>query len=445
MKRREFLKSISAAAGASFLNNIKELRSQTPGQKPNIVFLLADQWRAQATGYSGNEDVLTPNLDKLAKESVNFTHAVSCCPVCTPYRASLITGQFPLTHGLFLNDLYLNDKALTIAEVYKQAGYETAYIGKWHLDGNGRDRFIPRNRRQGFDYWKVLECTHNYNRSLYYEEIDEVKTWEGYDAIAQTKDAVEYINNNSKKKPFILFLSWGPPHSPYNTAPQKYKELYENRDIKLRPNVPEKVRKKAIKTIKGYYAHITALDDCTEMILQALKNNSIEKNTILTFTSDHGDMLHSRGQMNKQRPWDESIRVPFLLKYPAVHKNKGRKTDLLINSPDIMPTLLGLSRIPIPDTVEGKDLSPVIRNDKKIKKDAALIMCPTPFGQWQRKKQGGKEYRGIRTKRYTYVKDLNGPWLLYDNEKDPYQMKNLCNNKEEKDLQERMDNNLYAK
>ena len=114
---------------------------------------------------AGNTDVITPNLDKLAAQSVVFTHAVSCCPVCSPYRASLITGQYPLTTGVFLNDIDFKPKGLTIAEVYKQAGYKTAYIGKWHLDGSDRSAFIPKEKRLGFDYWRAVGCVHDYNNS----------------------------------------------------------------------------------------------------------------------------------------------------------------------------------------------------------------------------------------------------------------------------------------
>ena len=158
--------------------------------KPNIVYLLADQWRASATGYAGDPNVKTPNLDRLAKEGLNFRNAVSVCPVCTPYRAALMTGRYPTSTGMFLNDAHLPDSELCIAEVLKAAGYATAYIGKWHLDGHGRSSYIPPERRQGWDYWKAAECDHNYNHSHYYTgNSDEKRFWEGYDAFAQTKDA----------------------------------------------------------------------------------------------------------------------------------------------------------------------------------------------------------------------------------------------------------------
>jgi len=429
LTRRNFLKKAGATVGLLGAPGLLGCAT-APGnriEKPNLVYVFADQWRAQATGYAGDPNAYTQNLDKLAKQSINFKNAVSCCPVCTPYRASLITGQYPLTHGLFLNDLCLGDHAVSIAQAYSEASYDTAYIGKWHLDGPGRSSYIPPERRHGFDYWKVLECTHKYNESYYYVGDDPTKRmWEGYDAIAQTRDAQQYITEHAnQEKPFILFLSWGPPHNPYRTAPRKYREMHDSKGIVLRPNVPEESRNSARKDLAGYYAHISALDDCVGDILKTLDKTGLADNTIFVFTSDHGDMLGSQGEVRKQRPWDESIRVPFLLRYPRAHGRTGKTIDMPINTPDIMPTLLGLSGITIPQTVEGTDCSGIIRGEQAPTDNPVLIMCPSPFGEWKRGE--GREYRGVRTVRYTYVRDLDGPWLLYDNENDPYQMDNLVN------------------
>jgi len=395
-------------------------------KNPNVIFVLGDQWRAQATGYSGNKNIKTPNLDKLSSESINFTHAVSSCPVCSPYRASLMTGQRPLTHGVFVNDVYLQPRSTSIAEAFSSANYDTAYIGKWHIDGHGRSNYIPRERRKGFDYWKVLECTHDYNNSLYYAgDSEEKKYWDGYDAIAQTKDAENYIKKHSENdKPFFMILSWGPPHAPYETAPEEFKKLYRPEDIILRPNVPENIAQQTREWLAGYYAHCTALDSCIESLQKIIRECGIEENTIFVFTSDHGDMLGSQGHTKKQQPWDESIRVPFLIKYPELPKWNPREIDAFIDAQDIMPTLLGLCGINIPDSVEGVDFSKHICGEDNPADDTALLLCPHPFGQWLRP-NGGREYRGLRTKRYTYCRDLNGPWLLYDNEKDPYQLNNF--------------------
>src|SRR5207244_3027105 len=141
-----------------------------------------DQWRAQALGYAGDPNVKTPNLDRLEQSCVNFQCAISSMPVCTPCRASLLTGQRATTHGLFLNDAKLADDATTLAKVLAGSGYDTGIIGKWHLSGGGRYAFIPREQRQGFAYWKVMECAHDYNHSPYYADTPEKLFWDGYDA-----------------------------------------------------------------------------------------------------------------------------------------------------------------------------------------------------------------------------------------------------------------------
>ena len=242
MTRRDLLKTSAASAAAALLSPASQgsARAGEAGGKPNVVFVFADQWRAQATGYAGDPNVRTPHLDALSRESLNFANAVAGCPVCSPYRASLVTGQYPLTHGVFVNDVCLGRAATSLADAFSQAGYRTACIGKWHLDGHGRSNYIPPERQQGFDYWKVLECTHAYDRSAYYAGNSDHKLyWEGYDALAQTRDAIDYIRRQEGDRPFLLVLSWGPPHDPYGTAPEEFRSLYRPEDIQLRPNVPE--------------------------------------------------------------------------------------------------------------------------------------------------------------------------------------------------------------
>lgn len=415
-------------------------------QKPNVVFVLADQWRAQATGFAGDPNVITPTIDRLASESVVFSTAVSNTPVCTPYRASLLTGQYPLTTGVFLNDVLLDPDANSMGKIFKSEDYHTAYIGKWHLDGRCRACYIPPERRQGFDYWKVLGCTHQYNNSVYYDNDNTKKSkWPGYDAYYQTIDAQNYIKEHSKdKKPFLMVLSWGPPHDPYQSAPAEYMEKYKNIKLQFRPNVPDSSKEKAEPDLKGYYAHINALDDYLAMLLKTIDESGIADNTIFVFTSDHGDMLYSHGLQRKQKPFDESILVPFLLRYPRVHGDNNKIIEAPINTPDILPTLLGLCDINVSKSIEGNDFSKYIKGKKKLEDNYALIYSITPFGQWSRKNDG-VEYRGIRTKQYTYVRKLDGPWLLFDNIADPYQQNNLINNPGASKLRAKLDRALNKK
>jgi len=183
-----------------------------PMKKPNIVFVFADEWPAHATGYAGDPNCATPMLDRLAAESVNVTHAVSGCPVCCPYRASLMTGQYPLTHGVYINDVELDPNCVSIARAFGQGGYRTAYIGKWHLYGSPDGQYgrryavVPRDYQLGFDYWKGFECCHDYNDSPYFFNDDPTpRKWEGYDALAQSRDAAQYIRDHANgEKPFMF-------------------------------------------------------------------------------------------------------------------------------------------------------------------------------------------------------------------------------------------------
>jgi len=447
ISRREFLRRGVYAGSALPLALSGCARGRQTGRgadKPNIVFVLTDQWRAQATGYAGDPNVKTPHLDSLAARSINFENAVSVCPVCTPYRASLMTGGYPLSTGMFMNDIFLPSGELCIAEIFKRAGYQTAYIGKWHLDGHGRDVFIPRNRCQGFDYWKVLECTHEYNQSFYYAGDDPTKLkWKGYDAYPQTQDAQKYIREHAEAdKPFLLMMAYGGPHFPHRYAPEELKQQYPVDSIMLRPNVPEEMKDLARNEAQGYYAHCTALDSCVGDLYETLEETGAADNTIFVFTSDHGEMLGSQGQppKRKQRPWDESIRVPFLLRFPAASGPKGSSVRAPINTPDILPTLLSLADIEIPETIEGEDLSRFILNRNLDEDRAALFMMVSPFDFPDR-----KAFRGIRTSRYTYVRTSDDPWLLYDNHIDPYQMKNLVGVDDHTELQKKLEDMLQTK
>jgi len=416
-------------------------------RRPNVVFVIADEWRAQSTGYNGDRNVHTPVLDRFARESVDFQLAVSGCPVCCPYRASLMTGQYPLTHGVFINDVELKPNGPTLGETFQKAGYKTGFIGKWHIygspDGNYGRRlaYIPPEKRFGFEYWKACECTHDYNHSLYYEGNDPApKYWPGYDAIAQTEDACGFMEKHAKVDPFFLVLSLGPPHFPYATAPEKYQKMYESRAIQLRKNVPPDKQKDAVDSLRGYFAHMAALDDCMERILQTLKRSGIADDTVVVFTSDHGDMMLSQGLTTKLYPWDESIRVPLLIRYPR--KLRHRTIAAPINAPDLMPTLLGLCGVAIPESVEGKDFSSSMSGAVPPSDAAAFINLPVPITEARR--YGFAEYRGLRTERYTYIRSIHGPWLLYDNERDPFQMHNLCGKSEHRELQSSLNRQLDA-
>jgi arylsulfatase A-like enzyme len=239
-------------------------------------------------------------------------------------------------------------------------------------------------------------------------------------------------------------LSYGPPHDPYFSAPEEFQKLYDPSQLKLRPNVPEEFQDSARRVLAGYYAHASAIDHAFGKLIRSLDSLGISDHTLVLFTSEHGDMLLSKGVLKKQRPWDESIKVPMLIRYPKKFGKGSRRIHNPIGTPDLLPTLLGISGISIPKELEGKDFSKDLISGSDISNDAALIMLPVPFHEWQFL-NGGREYRGIRTSRYTYVKDLLGPWLLYDNKSDPYQLNNLAGKKEFENLKANLENLLLEK
>ena len=368
-------------------------------------------------------------------------------PVCTPHRASLLTGQRPLTNGVFMNDVQLATSAVSIAEVFAEEGYQTGYIGKWHVDGRGRLSFIPPGgRRQGFDYWKGNECTHDYNHSVYYAGADSTRRiWDEYDTIAQTRDAQAYLRDRAEEDaPFFLMLAYGTPHAPYLTAPEKYQAMFDAAKIELRPNVPDSMAERARRDLAGYYAHAAAIDEMIGDVRQTLEETGLAENTIILFTSDHGDLLGSHGEYKKQQPYDESIRVPMLVYSPAEQGTRAGTYDALMNSEDIMPTLLGLADVQVPEMVEGTDLSAYLRGQASEADSAAVISCIQPFGQWRRA-VGGREYRGLRTTRYTYTRSLDGPWQLFDNRVDPYQLDNKIDDAAYADVRHALDAVLQEK
>jgi arylsulfatase A-like enzyme len=336
-----------------------------------------------------------------------------------------------------------------LGQAFRNSGYRTGYIGKWHLYGSPdgrygrREAYIPPDRRFGFEYWKAAECTHDYNKSLFYEGSDTTrKYWSGYDAAAQTDDACQFIRGQAKSAtPFFLTLAWGPPHFPLHTAPERYQAKYRNREVQLRPNVPASHKEEAMEGLRGYYAHIAALDDCFQQLLDTLDAAGIADDTIVVFTSDHGDMMESQGLQYKLYPWEESIRVPLLIRYPRRLGRSSQRSPALLNSPDLMPTLLGLAGIEVPPGVEGTDYSTAAAPARaSMPASSAFLGLPVPIGEALR--YGFAEYRGVRTLQHTYARSIDGPWLLYDNENDPYQMHNLCAQPQAQEIHEKLDAEL---
>lgn len=421
ISRREFASALTAAMAR-------------PPRPPNVLVLMPDQWRGMDLGCMGNREVRTPNFDRLASEGVAFTNAIANCPVCTPARSMLLTGRFPHATGTPVNDVPLPDDEITIAELLKAQGYRTGFIGKWHLEGGKRQPgFVPPGpRRQGFDYWAATICDHDYFHSHYFRDDPKPIPIPRYDALEYTDRGIEFLGTN-KSDPFCLYVAWGPPHNPY-IAPPEFIKLYDAARLTMRPNWREGVRLGSRQDVAGYYAAITCIDAEAGRILRALDDNGQAENTIVLVTSDHGDMLGSHGTSLKRKPWEESIRVPGLLRYPAQVGPRAR-SDLLFSHVDAAPTLLGLCGVAVPRNMQGRDLSaPILGRAAAQQPESVYLQIYTKTEQ-----EEFPPWRGVRTRRYTYARSAERPWLLYDNQKDPHQARNLAGRPEHKKLEARLD------
>ena len=385
--------------------------------KPNLIYLFTDQQRASTIGCLNQESVHTPNLDALASEGTLFTHATCNTPVCTPSRASLLTGKHALNARCVVNDLRLPEEERGIADFLRGQGYRCGYVGKWHLDGISRHQFTPPGRRRhGFDdYWAAYNCNHNYFDCKWYEDADPtLRRAAGYDADVQTDQAISFVARH-RNDPFCLFVSWGPPHTPYRTVPQQFLDMYPEEEIELRANAEGADPAE----IAGYYAHCTAIDRNVGRVMEALERLGLAERTLLAYSSDHGDMLWAHGHTKKQQPHMESIGVPLIMRWPG-HVPPAT-SDLLISIADYAPTMLGLLGYGPAEWMNGADLSANLLGTADQEPQSVFIAEYASFDQ-------AKQYqpwRGVRTKSHTYARWLKGGGLLFDNVTDPLQNDNL--------------------
>ena len=434
----------------------------------NLLLVFADEMRGCDTGHAGAPDVATANMDRLASEGVAFTNAIANCPVCTPSRGSILTGVHAHRHYALANDLPIRHDLPSLGTVLRDAGYATAYIGKWHLDGLPPDRFTPPGpRRLGFDdYWAAWNCAHDYFNGRYYEDTPDVRRIEGYEPDGQTDLAVAFMERR-RRRPFALVLSWGAPHGPLELVPDAYRLMYDPAKLTLRANVdPGRTPREFLSTavppwnptegcrsrtdgdieqriresLACYYAAITALDRNLGRLLDALERLDLARNTVVVFTSDHGGMYWSHRRIRKQQPWEESIRVPLVVRAPG-RLPSGKTTTVLAGLVDLMPTVLDLLRQTPPDGLDGSSVLPAVLGEAPPP-PSLLLSVPVPVDGITTEGVD-RGWRGVRTERHTYARwEDRSPWVLYDNKADPYQLHNLVGDPRAAPLRARMDKEL---
>jgi arylsulfatase A-like enzyme len=409
--------------------------------KQNVIWIFGDQHRGQALSCMGDTNVHTPNIDMLAVDGMTFAEARSGVPLFCPFRGSLLTGLYPLkcVPG---HEYQKNPTQPTIANVFNENGYDTAYFGKWHVDGfkekNGRagKHIIPPERRGGFKKWLGYENNNSQWDSWVCGNIhgEEVQyRLPGYETDCLTDIMIEYLDEKSETQdePFFAVLSVQPPHDPY-TAPTKYMEKHNPANIKLRPNVPEvaSVTDVARRELAGYYSQIENLDYNVGRIVEKLHKTGQIWNTHIIFFSDHGDMHGSHGMFKKTNPYEESVRIPFIISGAGRRYNPYNtgRSDAMINHVDIAPTTLSLCDIPVPEWMEGTDYSSHrMMNKTKSEEPDSIFMqsvIPTRHGD-----STEFAWRGIVTNDgWKYVCFEHTHWLLFNLKEDPYEQVNLAHN-----------------
>lgn len=446
ISRRDFMKFTLGASAFVYLPSLAraENQSTTGDNKPNVIFCFSDEHRWHSMSFTEMPELITPNMSLLASQGVSFNNAISNYPLCSPCRAMIMTGLWPYqqrmsdgSDGMIDNDLRLSSDQMTIGKAFRKAGYNTGYIGKWHLGGKSAADF-------GFDESLVWINTNDHWDSKYITKNGDTKSCYRYNTNVMTNQALDFIDS-SAKKPFFLMLSFDTPHSNFTDAPDDKMKLYKDPDsLSYRKNfIRGKNWENFNEKYQGYHAHISAVDDELGRIMKKLDRLGISENTILVYSSDHGSMFGSHRLLHKRQPYEESIKVPFIVRWPKVVP-AGVKTDALLGSIDIMPTLLSLAGITIPDTCSGKDLSGVVLGTGGATPKSQFIMHISNTNENVDQGDGrvAMLFRGVRTGQYTLAIYHDQQSLLFDNKNDPYQMNNLYDDPSMSDVRKELKNEL---
>jgi uncharacterized sulfatase len=441
---RNLTKTLGLIGAAAVVIPVATANNPTPHPKPNVIVIQTDEHNFRTLGCYretlppeqafmwGKTVVETPHLDRIAKMGAIAERFYATSPVCSPSRASLITGLYPQNAGVPVNDMPMSDSVVTFAQVLKDHGYATGYIGKWHLEDGSIPGWAPK-RKFGFDdnrymwnrgHWKNLKDTPagpavgvmtkdgrpqtklgNANEKSFTTDFITTKT-------------IDFINKN-KNRPFCIMLSIPDPHGPDTVRPP-YDTMYKHVQWELPRtyNIPRDAdpywthpQDNASTKHDQYYGMIKCIDDNMGRLLAALEKNGILENTIIVFTSDHGDMRGEHRKENKGNPFEASARIPFLMTYPGKIKPGLRLRDTM-GCIDFKPTLLSLMGIKDTSHNEGRDMSKVFLGQKHDGKDIIFVRCAN-WGQWTAAFAG----------QYKLIIDNKSIWLT-DLDKDPDEIKN---------------------
>lgn len=395
--------------------------------QPSVIVFLSDQQRWDSTSIHGGPAGITPNFDRLAREGTHFTHAFTPQPVCGPARSCFQTGRYASTNGCPTNGCPLPTDVPTLAGTFREAGYTTGYIGKWHLAGrdNGPGA-VPRDKRGGYEHWlgaEALElCSHPYDCVLYDQE-DRRRQLPGYRVDAVTDAALQFIHEH-QREPFLLFISYIEPHQQNDidefVAPHGYAEKYRDAVV---PTDLQSLDGPWRQHLPGYYGMVKSLDESLGRLMETLADLSLLDHSVLAMTSDHGCHFRTRNAKYKQSCHEASIRVPFAIRGQGI---PTRQDDRLVSLLNLAPTLLSAAGLSVPSTMQGRSL---IDPSGAVSEGQGAVLI-----EMSHEHPG----RAIRTRRWKYgvlaedvaadqpqAERYTETWL-YDLEQDPYEHNNLA-------------------
>ena len=374
--------------------------------QPNILLIYADQMRYDCMSPSGNHVVKTPHLQRLADEGMAFDNAYTSYPLCCPFRASMMTGKYAQGHGMTQNHFPLRADQEFLGEKMKEAGYQTLYVGKWHLEGGPKPGFVPPDRRFGFDKFVGFNRGHSYLDGIFFRDTDQPYRTRRYEPDYQTDHMIEFIDaaqDEAPDKPFLAYLSYGPPHHP-NDMPEHWRKMYDPAEVSLPVGTlpPDEMRriqtervatdcagnmKAALRSrcahgakkplepeteaeqrefIAEYYGMISNIDHNVGRLMDHLDRRGLSDNTLVIFFADHGDMLGEHGYPCGYKPqgYRAAMQVPLLMRWPRGMGAGNRSAAVIDVGVDTPVTLLELAGATPFSQAHGISYAPVLRGGK---------------------------------------------------------------------------------
>jgi len=428
LTRRDALKTLGAASTAAMMMpfTVGQSFASADQKPPNIIFILSDDHRWDAMSGTGHPFIQTPNLDRLAVEGIHFNNAFVTTSLCSPSRASFLTGQYAHTHGVKNNLTPWKNSNITFLEIMKNRGYDTAFIGKWHMPGKlpllrGVDKFITFTVQGGQGRY--------FNCPLIIDG-KEVPSKKPYITEELTDHTINFMSQQ-RDNPFCLYLSHKAVHHQFKAAPE-HQGMYDN--VKL--NLPKEADSWITWTngsvyygeilgpmesfYRDYCEAIVSMDQQIGRVMAAVEQLGIADNTVIIYTSDNGYFWGEHHLVDKRWFYEESIRIPFIIRYPNMISTPGTRVDQMILNIDVAPTILNLAGIPVPESMEGKSFVPILRNNSIPWRKVWLYEYFKDFPYQV------PEMNAIRTDQYKYIEYKDRPSaFLYDIANDPREQKNI--------------------